>query len=129
MGQHRVEFQDIQEGWNALPSTRTGDNPDGWPQVTLFDHQDSTKKKETLTKWLESLGIPHAKCGAMGDDLVDIPMLESAGFAAAPAQAEEVVRDRCHFVSARNGGEGAIRDVVNYVLKSKGIDPLSLPLR
>lgn len=120
---------DLINGWNRLPSTQSTINPAGWPPVMLFDHQDSQKKKETVSLWLNDIGISHEHCGAMGDDLVDIPMLESVGFAASPIQSEQLVKDYCHFVSTREAGSGAIRDVVNYVLKVKGIDPLSLNLR
>lgn len=120
---------DLVEGWNKLPSTKSEINPEGWEPVRLFDHQDSSLKKETLLAWLSEIGVQPLECGGAGDDLVDIPMLESVGFSAAPAQAEDVVKGRCHFVSARNGGEGAMRDMVNYILEVKGIDPTTLTLR
>ena len=120
---------DLVEGWNTLPSTKSESNPNGWELVRLFDHQNSELKKETLATWLREIHISPSECGAAGDDLVDIPMLESVGFAAAPAQAEESVKSRCHFVTKREGGEGAIRDIVNYVLEVKGIDPTTLVLR
>ena len=112
-------ISDLIEGWNNLPSTRSEGNENGWAPVTLFDHQDSSRKRETLLSWLGTVGVSPVECGAMGDDLVDIPMLEAVGFACAPAQAEEIVKERCHFVAARNGGEGAVRDVVNFVLRKK----------
>lgn len=120
---------DLVAGWNKLPSTKSAENPNGWEPVKLFDHQDSALKKETLLSWLSEIGVSSEACGAMGDDLVDLPMLESVGFSASPAQAEKIVRDRTHFVSTRNGGEGAMRDVVNYILEVKGVDPVTLSLR
>lgn len=120
---------DLVNGWNKLPSTKREDNPNGWEPVTLFDHQDSALKKETLLSWLSEIGVEPEACGAMGDDLVDLPMLETVGFSASPAQAEKIVRERTHFVSERKGGEGALRDVVNYILEVKGIDPTTLLLR
>jgi 3-deoxy-D-manno-octulosonate 8-phosphate phosphatase (KDO 8-P phosphatase) len=122
-------IQDLVEGWNKLPSTKSESNPSGWEMVTLFDHQDSLLKKETLFGWLNSIGVEPGQCGAMGDDLVDIPMLSAAGFSASPRQAEHIVRERSHFVSEREGGEGAIRDVVNYILNVRNIDPTTLHLR
>jgi 3-deoxy-D-manno-octulosonate 8-phosphate phosphatase (KDO 8-P phosphatase) len=117
------------EKWNELPSTRSETNPNGWEKVRLYDCQSSTKKRESLEAWLGEVGISALECGAMGDDLVDFKMLESAAFRAAPAQAEEVIKDICHFVSERNGGEGAIRDMVNFVLKVRGVDSTTLPLQ
>ena len=117
------------EKWNELPSTKSETNPDGWEKVRLYDCQSSTKKKESLEAWLGEVGISASECGAMGDDLVDLNMLKHAAFRAAPAQAEQAIKDICHFVSERNGGEGAIRDMVNYVLKVRSVDPASLPLQ
>lgn len=117
------------EKWNELPSTKSEANPNGWERVTLYDCQSSTKKKESLEAWLLEVGVSLSECGAMGDDLVDLAMLKTATFAAAPAQAEQVIKDECHFVATRNGGEGAIRDVVNYILQVRGIDPTTLPLQ
>ncbi len=117
------------EKWNELPSTKSDTNPDGWEKVRLYDTQSSTKKAESLQAWLEEAGISPTECGAMGDDLVDFKMLQLAAFRAAPAQAEQIIRESCHFVSERNGGEGAVRDMVNYVLRVRGVDPTTLPLQ
>ncbi len=117
------------EKWNELPSTKSEINPNGWEKVTLYDCQSSTKKKESLEAWLVEVGIEATECGAMGDDLVDLKMLEVAAFRTAPAQAEQVIKNVCHFVSERNGGEGAVRDVVNYILKMRGIDSTTLTLQ
>jgi 3-deoxy-D-manno-octulosonate 8-phosphate phosphatase (KDO 8-P phosphatase) len=117
------------EKWNELPTSKSGENPNGWEHVRLYDTQSSTKKKESLEAWLSEIGVTANECGAMGDDLVDLVMLRAVAFAAAPAQAEQVIKNECHFVSARNGGEGAIRDVVNYILEIKDIDPRTLPLQ
>ncbi len=117
------------EKWNELPSSKSEANPNGWEHVRLYDCQSSTKKKESLASWLEEVGILPSECGAMGDDLVDLKMITSVAFSACPVQAEETIKDVCHFVSTRNGGEGAIRDMVNYILKVRGIDPATLPLQ
>ncbi len=117
------------EKWNVLPSSKTDSNPNGWEHVRLYDTQSSSMKKESLEAWLAEIGVSNQECGAMGDDLVDLAMLQTTGFAVAPAQAEQIVKDRCHFVAIRNGGEGAIRDVVNYILEIRNIDPTTLPLQ
>jgi len=56
----------------------------------------------------------------MGDDLLDLPVLGRVGLAAAPADAAAEVRERVHWISARRGGDGAIRELVEMVLKAQG---------
>jgi 3-deoxy-D-manno-octulosonate 8-phosphate phosphatase (KDO 8-P phosphatase) len=56
----------------------------------------------------------------MGDDLVDLPVLARAGLSAAPADAARDVRDRVHWISAAQGGRGAVRELVEMVLRAQG---------
>jgi 3-deoxy-D-manno-octulosonate 8-phosphate phosphatase (KDO 8-P phosphatase) len=128
-GEMAKPISSLIEKWNELPSTKSDTNPNGWEKVTLYDTQSSTEKQESLIAWLQEVGINASECGAMGDDLVDHKMLEVAAFRACPAQAEKMIKDACHFVSMRNGGEGAIRDMVNYILEVRDIDPTTLPLQ
>ena len=55
-----------------------------------------------------------------GDDLVDLPLLARAGFAAAPADAVDEVRKQAHFVAERPGGHGAVREIIEFILKAQG---------
>ncbi|MFQ3577173.1 MAG: HAD hydrolase family protein [Cytophagales bacterium] len=56
----------------------------------------------------------------MGDDMADIPVLKKVGLATCPADAAEDVLQICHYVSSKNGGKGAVRDVIEKVLKARG---------
>ena len=108
--------------WNGLPSCRAG----AWPCVDLFEGSGGTRKLETLKSWLAKTGGTLTSCGAMGDDLVDVPMLQAVRFSAAPASAEKAVKSLCHFVTERPGGEGAVRDVANLFVEAHGKNPLPL---
>ena len=55
----------------------------------------------------------------MGDDLLDLPVLARAGLAAAPADAAPEVRRRVDFVTRARGGEGAVRELIELVLKAQ----------
>ena len=55
----------------------------------------------------------------MGDDLLDLPVLARAGLSAAPADAVADVRTRVQWVSARRGGKGAVRDLIEAVLRAQ----------
>lgn len=56
----------------------------------------------------------------IGDDLPDIPLLKRVGFAAAPQNAAEPVKFYVHYVTRARGGDGAVREVVDHLLKTTG---------
>lgn len=56
----------------------------------------------------------------MGDDVIDLPIMRRCGFAIAVANARDEVKREAHWVTPRGGGEGAIRDAVEYILKAQG---------
>jgi len=56
----------------------------------------------------------------IGDDIIDLPVLRQAGFSAAVADAVPEVKARVDYVTAACGGRGAIREVVELILKSQG---------
>lgn len=58
----------------------------------------------------------------MGDDINDLPALEIAGLAAAPADARPVVVQKCQFVTKATGGNGAVRELIDYVLSGAGTE-------
>ena len=57
----------------------------------------------------------------MGDDWTDIPVLKKAGLACAPANALPEVKAAAHFVTSKEGGAGAVREVCDLILKSQGL--------
>ena len=69
---------------------------------------------------LEEKRLSPEETAYVGDDLVDIPLLRQVGFAAAVSDAEEYVRSEADFVSSRRGGHGAVREIIEFVLKACG---------
>ena len=55
----------------------------------------------------------------VGDDLLDIPVMERSGFAVAVANAREEVKKCADYVTEAAGGKGAVREVVEFLLKSQ----------
>ncbi len=55
----------------------------------------------------------------MGDDLVDISVLKRVGFSFAPSNAHPYVKDFCKHVTKRSGGDGALREAIEYLLLYK----------
>ena len=84
---------------------------------------------EVIENWLNETGIKWEECAAMGDDLSDYELLSKAGVAAAPTQAEKAIKDISDFIAAREGGNGAIRDLCDLILEAKGINVRILKLR
>jgi 3-deoxy-D-manno-octulosonate 8-phosphate phosphatase (KDO 8-P phosphatase) len=85
-----------------------------------YVHQVPASKLSAYEAVLREAGVDDAAVAYMGDDLIDLPLLARAGFAAAPADAVDEVRSAAHWVSPHAGGTGAVRDLVEFILKAQG---------
>jgi 3-deoxy-D-manno-octulosonate 8-phosphate phosphatase (KDO 8-P phosphatase) len=65
----------------------------------------------------------------MGDDLVDLPVLEASGFAVTVPDAPAEVKRSAHYVTRRRGGEGAVRDACETLMRLRSKKPASTPRR
>ncbi len=68
----------------------------------------------------DKFGLLDAEIAYIGDDLVDLCILERAGFSAAVANAREAVKAACDYVTEAAGGQGAVREVIDLILKGQG---------
>ena len=78
---------------------------------------------DKVAAWREILGekgISPEESAYVGDDIVDVSLLRQVGFAATVADAEEYVLSEADYVSSRPGGHGAVREIIEFVLKSCG---------
>jgi 3-deoxy-D-manno-octulosonate 8-phosphate phosphatase (KDO 8-P phosphatase) len=82
--------------------------------------QGITEKREAFEGLLKRLGMPRERTAAMGDDVVDLPVLMRCGFAATVPEAPEEVRRRVHYVSATHAGAGAAREVCEFIMRAQG---------
>jgi 3-deoxy-D-manno-octulosonate 8-phosphate phosphatase (KDO 8-P phosphatase) len=79
--------------------------------------------EDKLAPWealRRELGLPPAACAHVGDDLPDLPVLARCGLAACVPHAPDAVRARVHYVTRRDGGEGAVREVCDLILAAQG---------
>jgi len=76
-------------------------------------------KRKALGDLCTHLGIEPASALYMGDDEMDIPALEAAGVSACPSNAHPRVKSVCQVVTARAGGSGAVREVVDMILDGR----------
>lgn len=83
-------------------------------------YQGVKDKKEMLKNLAAKHSLQLTEIAYMGDDLNDLSALSIAGLACAPANAAAEVKARAHFVTAKNGGEGAVREVVETIMKARG---------
>lgn len=81
--------------------------------------QGTPHKAEPFRKLLRELNVTPNQVCYIGDDLPDLPALLSVGFAACPADAVPEVRAAVHYVAEANGGRGAVREIIETILKSQ----------
>ena len=85
-----------------------------------FLHQGVEDKLGAFDSLIAALGLSHADCGHIGDDLVDLPLLRRAGFAASVPGAPAIVRSHVHYITRAAGGRGAVREVCELILQAQG---------
>lgn len=64
--------------------------------------------------------LKYDEIGFIGDDLIDLSVLKKAGLACATKNAVPEVKKIAHFVTSKKGGEGAVREICELLLKSQG---------
>src|ERR1700693_16299 len=85
-----------------------------------FVIQGQPKKVEAYKAILTRAGVTDDEVAYVGDDLPDLPLLRRAGLAVAVANSVFEVKKAAHYVTVARGGEGAVREVVELILKAKG---------
>lgn len=85
-----------------------------------FGDENKLHAYETIRR---DLNVQESECAYMGDELFDIPVLETAGFGIAPPHAPEIVQRSVHYVTKKPGGSGAVREVCDLILRSRGLYP------
>lgn len=82
--------------------------------------QGASDKGAEFEALLRDLGIAASAAGYAGDDLADLPALARCGFAASVPNACEAVRSRVHYITRAGGGEGAVRELCEFIMQSQG---------
>jgi 3-deoxy-D-manno-octulosonate 8-phosphate phosphatase (KDO 8-P phosphatase) len=83
-------------------------------------YQGVSNKLEALHQLLTELGIGADEAGYMGDDIVDLRIMDACGFSAAPADCDARVRPYARMLAGKNGGRGAVREVCEFILEAQG---------
>jgi 3-deoxy-D-manno-octulosonate 8-phosphate phosphatase (KDO 8-P phosphatase) len=85
-----------------------------------FVIQGQPKKLESYKAVLTRAGVTDEEVAYVGDDLPDLPILQRVGLGVAVANAVVEVKRAAHYVTVAKGGEGAVREVVELLLKAQG---------
>jgi 3-deoxy-D-manno-octulosonate 8-phosphate phosphatase (KDO 8-P phosphatase) len=85
-----------------------------------FVVQGVTEKVEAFTETLAQAGVTNEEVAYIGDDLNDIPLMMRSGLGIAVADAALETRKRAHYVTQLAGGYGAVREVIELILKAQG---------
>jgi 3-deoxy-D-manno-octulosonate 8-phosphate phosphatase (KDO 8-P phosphatase) len=85
-------------------------------------YQGRNDKLNAFNELLSDTGMDEQQVCYVGDDWIDIPVLDRVGLAVTVADADPVVKDRVHWVTSRCGGYGAVREVCDLILAARGLD-------
>ena len=83
-------------------------------------HQGAKEKLPVVREIIARLGLKREEVAYIGDDLLDIPPAREVGFSAAVADAHEELTSRVDHVTRARGGEGAVRELAEDILKAQG---------
>ncbi|MCB9746867.1 MAG: HAD-IIIA family hydrolase [Candidatus Omnitrophica bacterium] len=82
--------------------------------------QDAYPKIKAYKKLLKEFKLKDEQVCFMGDDLTDLEVLGRVGFAVAVSNAVVEVKRAADYITKEKGGEGAIREVIELILKTQG---------
>jgi 3-deoxy-D-manno-octulosonate 8-phosphate phosphatase (KDO 8-P phosphatase) len=83
-------------------------------------YQGVEDKLAAMQSLLADLNLEPAAAAFMGDDVVDLPVMLRVGLALSVPAAPQMVRDRAHYVTQREAGHGAVREVCEMILAAQG---------
>src|SRR6185436_11167966 len=82
--------------------------------------QGCEDKRKAFAETLEQAGVENLEVAYIGDDLNDIPLMLQSGLGVAVADAALETREHAHYITQAPGGFGAVREVIELILKSQG---------
>jgi 3-deoxy-D-manno-octulosonate 8-phosphate phosphatase (KDO 8-P phosphatase) len=83
-------------------------------------HQGIQDKRACFEEVAKQEGLTPEEAAFVGDDIIDLPAMRAAGLAIAVKNARAEVKKEAHYVTPHAGGEGALRDAVEFILKAQG---------
>lgn len=84
-----------------------------------YVYQGVQDKRTCFNEIVQKAGLKQEEAAFVGDDVVDLPAMRAGGIAIAVKNARAEVKREAHYVTAHAGGEGALRDAVEFILKAQ----------
>jgi len=89
-------------------------------ELSITDlYQKCSDKLGPFEELMRKYALDDAHVAYIGDDVVDIPLLLRVGLPVTVADAEESVKGYCMYVTTKNGGRGAVREVCDLILEAR----------
>jgi 3-deoxy-D-manno-octulosonate 8-phosphate phosphatase (KDO 8-P phosphatase) len=85
-----------------------------------YVYQGITDKLAAFREIIDKEGIDASAAAFVGDDVIDLPPMQNCGLSIAVANARSEVKKGAHYITPNAGGEGALRDAIEYILKAQG---------
>jgi 3-deoxy-D-manno-octulosonate 8-phosphate phosphatase (KDO 8-P phosphatase) len=85
-----------------------------------YVYQGIQDKLTVFQEILRQGGLNASEAAFVGDDVIDLPVMRNCGLAIAVANARAEVKADAHYVTPHAGGDGALRDATEYILKAQG---------
>ena len=85
-------------------------------------YQGREDKLSAFMDLLDKTGLEAGQVCYAGDDWIDIPVLLRVGLAVSVADADSLVKEHAHWITERKGGDAAVREICNLILKAQGKD-------
>lgn len=82
--------------------------------------QGQMDKRNAYNELKAEFNLRDDEIAYVGDDIIDLPVFVQVGFRAAVGNAKIEVKERAHFVAENDGGKGAVREAIEFILKSQG---------
>lgn len=82
-----------------------------------YETREKVKKYEELK---EELGLTDEEVGYVGDEVIDLGVMEKCGFPVAPSSADPIAKDVAILVTEAAGGEGVVRELAEFILRAQG---------
>ncbi len=83
-------------------------------------YQGIGHKLSTFQELLAKVGVAPHEAGFMGDDIIDLQVMATCGFSAAPSDCHDLNRQYADYVASKPGGHGAVREVAEFILAAQG---------
>lgn len=86
-----------------------------------YVYQGLLEKMASFEEVLEDARVSADQTAFIGDDFTDVPLIRRCGLGVAVANGREEVKSAAHYVTEARGGDGAVREVIELVLKARGL--------